>query len=66
MSCFIATSATAAVTTVATVVIATIPDAQALLAPLMDGNEYAVSTASILASVPILAVMTALVASGRE
>jgi len=66
MSCFIAASATAAVATAATVVIATIPDAQALLAPLTDGNEYAVSTASILASVPILAVMTALVASGRE
>ena len=66
MPCFIAASATAAVATTATVAIATLPDAQALLAPLIDGNEYAVSTASILASAPILAVLTVLAASGRE
>ena len=66
MSCFIVASATAAVATAATVAIATLPDAQALLSPLIDGNEYAVSSVSILASAPILAVMTVLAASGRE
>ena len=66
MSCFIAASATAAIATAATVAIATLPDEQAVLAPLIDGNEYAVSTVSILASAPILAVMTVLAASGRE
>jgi hypothetical protein len=66
MSCFIAASATAAVATAATVAIATLPDAQSLLAPLIDGNEYALSTVSILASAPILVVMTVLAASGRE
>lgn len=66
MSCIIAASATAAVTTAATVALATLPDAQALLSPLLDGNEYALSTVSILASAPILAVMTVLAVSGRE
>jgi hypothetical protein len=66
MSCLIVTSAAAAVATVTTVLAATLPDAQALLSPLIDGNEYAVSTASILASAPILAVLTVLAASGRE
>jgi hypothetical protein len=66
MSCLIVTSAAAAVATVTTVLAATLPDAQALLAPLADGNEYALSSVSILASVPILAVMTVLAASGRE
>ena len=66
MSCFIVASATAAIATVATVALATLPDAQSLLVPLIDGNEYAVSSVSILASAPVLAVMTVLAASGRE
>jgi len=66
MSCFIAASATAAVATATTVALATLPDVQSLLAPLIDGNEYAVSTVSILASAPVLAVMTVLAVSGRE
>lgn len=68
MSGIIALSAAAsAATTAATVVIATLPDAQALLSPLTEsGSEYAVAAVSILASVPILAVMTVLAASGRD
>jgi hypothetical protein len=66
MSFVIAASATAAIATRATVILTTLPDAQALLVPLIDGNEYAVSAASVLASVPILAVMAVLAASTRE
>jgi hypothetical protein len=67
MSGTVAVSAAAALTTVATVVIATLPDVQALLSPLTDsGNEYTVAAVSIFASVPILAVMTVLAASGHE
>jgi hypothetical protein len=67
MSGIVAVSAAAALTTVAAVVIATLPDAQALLSPLTDsGNEYVVAAVSIFASLPILAVMTVLAASGRE
>ncbi|HVZ03484.1 hypothetical protein [Hyphomicrobium sp.] len=67
MSGVIAASAAAAVvTTAATVALAALPDTQALLAPLTDGNEYAVSALSILASGPILAAMAILAISGRE
>jgi hypothetical protein len=67
MSGIIVGTAAAALTTAATVVIATIPDAQALLSPLTEnGNEYAVAAASIVASFPMLAVLTVLAVSGRE
>jgi hypothetical protein len=67
MSATVVASAAAVVTTVATVVIASLPDAQALISPLTEGgNEYAVATLSVLASLPILGVMTVLATSGRE
>lgn len=67
MSGIVAASAAAVVTTVATVVFASLPDAQALISPLTEGgNEYAVAAVSVLASLPILAVMTVLATSGRE
>ncbi|MET0408417.1 MAG: hypothetical protein ABW006_08615 [Hyphomicrobium sp.] len=67
MSAIIAGSVTAAVATVATVVIAALPDAQALLSPLTEsGNEYAVATVSVLASIPVLGIMAVLGVSGRE
>jgi hypothetical protein len=67
MSSIIIGSITAAVTTAATVAIAALPDAQALISPLTEGgNEYAIATASVLASIPMLAVMAVLAASGRE
>lgn len=67
MSAIVAGSAAAVIATAATVVVAALPDAQALLSPLTEGgSEYAVATASVLASIPMLAVMAVLAASGRE
>ncbi len=67
MSSIIIGSAAAAITTAATVVIAYLPDAQALLSPLIqNGNEYAVATVSVLASFPMLAAYAVLAVSGRE
>jgi len=66
MSGIIVGSAVAAITT-ATVLVATLPDAQALLSPLTEGgSEYAIATASVLASLPMLAIMAVLATSGRE
>ncbi|HML31160.1 MAG TPA: hypothetical protein PKE16_20420 [Hyphomicrobium sp.] len=62
-------SATAAIATALTVVVASLPDAQALLSPLTEGgNEYAVATASVLASIPMLGVLAllALMAKGYD
>jgi hypothetical protein len=67
MSVIVAGSAAAAIATVATVVIASLPDAQALLLPLTEsGNEYAIATASVLASLPLLGFMAVLATSARE
>jgi hypothetical protein len=67
MSSIIIGSAAAAITTAATVVIASLPDAQALLSPLTEGgNEYAIATVSVLASFPMLAGLAVLAISGRE
>lgn len=67
MSSVVVGSAIAAMTTAATVVFASLPDAQALLSPLTDGgNEYAIATASVLASLPMLGIMAVLAVSGRE
>jgi hypothetical protein len=67
MSVIVAGSAAAAITTVATVVVASLPDAQALLSPLTEGgNEYAIATASVLASLPLLGIMAVLATSARE
>lgn len=67
MSGIIVGSAAAALSAAAIVLIATLPDAQALLSPLTEnGNEYAVAAASIAASFPMLTVLTVLAISGRE
>ncbi|MBY0558986.1 hypothetical protein [Hyphomicrobium sp.] len=67
MSGIVIASAAAAVTTVATVVVAALPDAQALLSPLTEGgNEYAIATMSVLASIPMLGIMAVLATSARE
>jgi hypothetical protein len=67
MSVIVAGSAAAAIATVATVVVASLPDAQALLLPLTEsGNEYAIATASVLASLPLLGFMAVLATSARE
>lgn len=67
MSGIVVASAVAVVSTVATVVLAALPDAQALLSPLTEGgNEFTVSTVSVLASIPMLAIMAVLATSTRE
>ncbi len=67
MSGLVAGSAAAAISTAATVVVASFPDAQALLSPLTEsGSEYAVAAASVLASIPMLGFMAVLAVSGRE
>ncbi|MBS0239653.1 MAG: hypothetical protein JSS54_14520 [Proteobacteria bacterium] len=67
MSGIVVASAAAAITTVATVVVAALPDAQALLSPLTEGgNEYAVTTVSVLASLPILGIMAVFATTARE
>lgn len=67
MSGIVIGSAAAAVATAATVVVASLPDAQALISPLTEGgNEYAIAVASVLASLPMLGVLTVLAASGCE
>jgi hypothetical protein len=67
MSGIIIGSIAAVITTAATVVVATLPDTQALFSPLTEGgNEYAVAALSMMASLPMLGLMTLLAASGRE
>jgi hypothetical protein len=67
MSGIIAGAAAASIAAAATVIVATLPDAQALLSPLTEGgNEYAIAAASVLASLPMLAIMSVLAISGRE
>jgi hypothetical protein len=59
--------AAASIAAAANVIVAALPDAQALLSPLTDGsNEYAIAAASVLASLPMLAIMSVLAISGRE
>jgi hypothetical protein len=67
MSGIVVGSVAVVVTTAATVVVASLPDAQALLSPLTEnGNEFAIAAASILASLPMLGIMAVLSVSARE
>ena len=67
MSATIITSAAAALTTAATVIVATLPEAQALLSPLTEGgNEFAIAAAGMLIAFPALALMTIIAGSGRD
>lgn len=67
MSAIIAGAATFAVSAATAVVAATMPETQALLTPITEaGNEYVVVAASVLASIPALAIMSALAISGRD
>lgn len=67
MSATIIAAAATAITTVATVVVATLPEARDLLSPLTEGgSESLIATVSVLLSLPMLAVMTVLATSGRE
>ena len=54
MSGIIVGAAAASIAAAATVIVAALPDAQALLSPLTEGsNEYAIAAASVLASLPM-------------
>lgn len=66
MSGTVAVCVASALTTAATVVIATLPEARDLLTPLSDGGEYAIGTVSVLASFPIVALLTALIAGSSD
>jgi hypothetical protein len=67
MSGIVFGSAAAAIFTAVAVVTAALPDAEALFLPLTGGgNEYTTAAVSILASLPMLAIMTVLAISGRE
>ena len=67
MSGIIIASATAAITAAATVVVATLPEAQALLAPLTEsGGEFAVTAAAMVFAFPILAVLTVIAGSSHD
>lgn len=67
MSGIVIGSAATVISAAAAVVVATLSDAQALLSPLTEGgNEYAIAAASVLASLPTLAIMSVLAVSGRE
>ncbi len=67
MSATIIGSAAAALTTAATVIVASLPEAQALISPLTEGgSEYATAVVGMLISFPILAVLTVIAGSSRE
>lgn len=67
MSATVIGSTAAALATAATVVIASSPEAQALLSPLAGGGaEYATTAVAMLIAFPILAVLTVLSGSPRD
>jgi hypothetical protein len=67
MSATIIATTSAALTTVATLTVATLPEARDLLSPITEGgSEGLITTASILLSLPMLAIMTVAAMSGRE
>ncbi len=60
-------SAAAALTTAATVLVATFPEASLAFAPLFEpGNEYAALTAGLLVSIPGLALLTLIAGAARD
>jgi hypothetical protein len=60
-------SAAAALTTAATVLVATFPEASQAFAPLFEpGNEYAALTAGLLVSIPGLALLTVIAGAARD
>lgn len=67
MSATLIASATAAVTTVATVVVASLPEAQLILSPLTEGgSEFATTAAGLMIAFPLLAVMTLIAGSAGQ
>lgn len=67
MTATIIASAAAALTTAATVVLATLPEAQAILSPITEGgSEFAMAAAGMLIAFPFVAVMTLIAGSNQD
>jgi hypothetical protein len=67
MSAAVIASVAAALTTAATVVVATLPEAQAVLSPLTEGGaEYAITAASMMIAFPLIAVLTIVAGSAQD
>ena len=67
MSGIIIASATAALTAAATVVVASLPEAQAVLSPLTEGGgEFAMTAVAMIFAFPILAVLTVIAGSSQD
>ena len=67
MSATVISAAAAAFTTAATVVVASLPEAQALISPLTEGGtEYATAAFSMLIGFPMIAVLTVIAGSARD
>ncbi len=67
MSATVIGSAAAAFTTAATVIVATMPEAQALLSPITEsGSEFATAGVAMLIGFPILAVLTIVAGSAND
>lgn len=63
MTATLIASASAAVTTVATVVAATSADVQDLLSPAFDSGDFGVTAGALLIALPTLAVLTVIAGS---
>ncbi|MBK9079757.1 MAG: hypothetical protein WBP38_11755 [Hyphomicrobium sp.] len=67
MSATLIASATAALTTAATVIVAALPEARDLLSPLTEGGtEFATTAAALFIALPVLAVMTLIAGSAQD
>lgn len=67
MSATIVASAAAVLIPLTTVMVAAMPEARDVLSPILEGgNEHMIVSISVLASLPLLAIMTVLAASGRD
>ncbi len=67
MSATVIASAAAVLTTTATVIVASLPEAQALLSPITDGGtEYATAAFAMMIGFPFLAVLTILAGSSND
>lgn len=67
MSGIVIATTTAAVATIGAVAAATIPEVSNAIAPVFEANhEFALVSASILCSLPVLALLMALAGSAQE
>ena len=67
MSATVIASAAAVLTTAATVIAATLPEAQAILSPLTEGGgEYATTAVAMFIAFPLIAMMTIAAGSAQD